>query len=189
MRSWGATTAARRCWSWRRRARPVAVAGSWRSSCWRPCWRPSIWAATPWNGGRGWISPGRRTPHGTRPPPGREPPPPGAGGPASAAVLLQRRLDSLAVSLDRFRERRGDFVRGRLGCRGLTRGFEEMEGRFDAASRAYGRLEAGGGDGAAGTGPFRERYRRLSAAVDSLSRLFVASGCAEEDVATAGSTG
>lgn len=103
-----------------------------------------------------------------------------AGGPASPAGLLERRLDSLAVVLDRYRERHGDFVQGRLGCQGLTRGFTEVEDRFAAASQASGRLEAGAGGSPAAAGGLAERYRRLSTTTDSLGRLYAASGCIEE---------
>lgn len=105
---------------------------------------------------------------------------PGPGGAASPAVLLERRLDSLSVVLDRYRERHGDFVRGRLGCQGLTRGFDEVEDRFAAASRAFGRLEAGAGGDPVTADGLAERYRRLSTTTDSLGRLYVASGCVEE---------
>lgn len=105
---------------------------------------------------------------------------PGPGGADSPAVLLERRLDSLSVVLDRYRERHGDFVQGRLGCQGLTRGFTEVEDRFAAASRAFGRLEARAGGDSVTAGGLAGRYRRLSATTDSLGRLYVASGCVEE---------
>lgn len=105
---------------------------------------------------------------------------PGPGGTASPAGLLERRLDSLAVVLDRYRERHGDFVQGRLGCQGLTRGFTEVEDRFAAASQAFGRLEAEAGGEPAAAGGLAQRYRRLSTTTDSLGRLYVASDCIEE---------
>lgn len=105
----------------------------------------------------------------------------GLGEAASPADLLERRLDSLSVVLDRYRERHGDFVQGRLGCQGLTDGFTEVEDRFAAASRAFGRLEADAAGGEPVTaGGLADRYRRLSTTTDSLGRLYVASGCVEE---------
>lgn len=102
------------------------------------------------------------------------------GGTAPPAGLLERRLDSLAAALDRYRERHGDFVQGRLRCQGLSRGFEEVEDRFAAASRAFGRLEAGGGEAGVGEAAgLADRYRRLSSTTDSLDRLFAASDCLE----------
>lgn len=103
------------------------------------------------------------------------------GGTAPPAGLLERRLDSLAAALDRYRERHGDFVQGRLRCQGLSRGFEEVEDRFAAASRAFERLETGGGE-EAGVGEaagLADRYQRLSSTTDSLDRLFAASDCPE----------
>jgi hypothetical protein len=111
---------------------------------------------------------------------------PGPGGAASPAVLLERRLDSLSVVLDRYRERHGDFVQGRLGCQGLTRGFTEVEDRFAAASQAFGRLEARGGGDSVTAGGLAGRYRRLSTTTDSVGRLYVASGCVEEGDAPPG---
>lgn len=125
-------------------------------------------------GPRGRAAAGRREPEGGRPPADS------ARTDTSAAALLGRRLDSLAVGLDRYRERHGDFVRGRLGCEGLTRGFTAVQDRFDAASRTFGRLEERSATGAGGAAAsLRERYRRLSVTVDSVNRLFAASGCAE----------
>lgn len=101
-----------------------------------------------------------------------------SGLPERRLDSLEMRLDSLAPALERYRERHGDFVRGRLGCPGLDRGFTQLEERSESAARAFDRAEAGTTTGLPPA--LLDRYRRLSSTADSLADLFEASGCDEE---------
>lgn len=102
-----------------------------------------------------------------------------AGVPDRRLDSLEARLDSLALSLDRYRERHGDFVRGRLGCVGLSRGFTELENRSAGTSRAFEGIGSDAEGGAEIPADLLDRYRRLSSAADSLAGLFAGSGCGE----------
>lgn len=108
-------------------------------------------------------------------------PAPGPTGPAAGVAVpdrpdaesrrVDRLLDSLALSLRHYGERRADFALRRLGCDGLARGYRTVDDRFLAATRAVQSA------GASLDAEVSDRYQRLATSTDSVSRHFDESDC------------